>query len=77
MSKLAILGGEPVRTEPYPQWPVFDERDVEAVTAVVKSGNWGGFPYPGPRTSEFLRRGHGQRHGHDGGRLPRWWHRLG
>jgi dTDP-4-amino-4,6-dideoxygalactose transaminase len=53
MSQLAALGGEPVRTEPYPQWPVFDERDIEAVTAVVRSGNWGGFPYPGPQTAEF------------------------
>jgi dTDP-4-amino-4,6-dideoxygalactose transaminase len=56
MSTLAILGGEPLRSEAYPQWPVFDERDVEAVTAAVKSGNWGGFPYPGPQTSKFLRR---------------------
>jgi dTDP-4-amino-4,6-dideoxygalactose transaminase len=56
MSKLAVLGGDPVRSEPYPQWPVFDERDVQAVTDVVRSGNWGGFPYPGPQTTEFLRR---------------------
>lgn len=56
MSKLALLGGQPTRTEPYPQWPVFDERDIEAVTNVVKSGNWGGFPYPGPQTQEFIRR---------------------
>jgi dTDP-4-amino-4,6-dideoxygalactose transaminase len=56
MSKLAVLGGEPVRTEPYPQWPVFDERDIKAVTDVVRSGDWGGYPYPGPQTSEFLRR---------------------
>lgn len=54
MSKLAILGGEPVRKEAYPDWPVFDDRDIEAVTAVIKSGNWGGFPYPGPRTQAFL-----------------------
>ncbi|UCC51446.1 MAG: DegT/DnrJ/EryC1/StrS family aminotransferase [Anaerolineaceae bacterium] len=54
MSTLAILGGEPVRTEPYPEWPVHDERDVEAVTRVVKSGNWGGYPYPGPETKAFL-----------------------
>ncbi len=54
MSKLAVLGGSPVRTEPYPAWPVFDERDVEAVTAVVKSGRWGGFPYPGPQTRAFV-----------------------
>jgi dTDP-4-amino-4,6-dideoxygalactose transaminase len=56
MTQLAIHGGQPTRTQPYPAWPVFDERDVEAVTAVVRSGNWGGFPYPGPQTAEFLRR---------------------
>jgi L-glutamine:2-deoxy-scyllo-inosose/3-amino-2,3-dideoxy-scyllo-inosose aminotransferase len=56
MSTLAVFGGEPARTVPYPEWPVFDERDVQAVTDVVRSGNWGGFPYPGPRTTEFLRR---------------------
>ena len=56
MSELAILGGTPTRTEPYPSWPVYDERDVAAVTAVVKSGRWGGHPYPGPQTAEFARR---------------------
>ena len=54
MSKLALLGGEPVRKEPYPHWPVHDERDIEAVTRVIKSGNWGGSPYPGPETRRFL-----------------------
>ncbi len=53
MSQLAILGGTPVRAEPYPAWPVFDERDIEAVTAVIQSGFWGGFPYPGPQTTAF------------------------
>lgn len=56
MSELAIFGGKPVRSEPYPEWPVFDERDVEAVASVVKSGQWGGYPYPGPKTTEFIRR---------------------
>lgn len=54
--QLAILGGKPTRTEPYPEWPVHDERDIEAVTSVIRSGNWGGYPYPGPRTQEFCRR---------------------
>ncbi len=54
MPKLAILGGEPVRQEPYPPWPVHDERDVEAVVRVVESGRWGGYPYPGPETEAFL-----------------------
>ena len=56
MSKLAILGGTPTRVEEYPQWPVFDQRDIDAVVEVVKSGHWGGFPYPGPQTSEFLKK---------------------
>ena len=54
MSKLALLGGEPTRKKPYPQRPVHDERDIEAVTRVIKSGNWGGYPYPGPETRKFL-----------------------
>ena len=56
MAQLALKGGAPVRTEPLPDWPVHDERDIAAVTAVVKSGQWGGYPYPGPQTAEFARR---------------------
>ena len=56
MSDLAAFGGTPVRTEPYPDWPVYDERDIQAVTDVIKSGRWGGYPYPGPQTAEFARR---------------------
>ncbi len=39
--RLAIQGGQPVRTAPFPDWPVFDETDVEAVAAVVRGGVWG------------------------------------
>jgi hypothetical protein len=56
MPELAILGGLPARKEPYPEWPVFDQRDLNAVAVVVKSGNWGGYPYPGPQTAEFCKR---------------------
>ncbi len=56
MEKLALLGGTPVRSTPYPDWPVYDERDIAAVTAVIKSGSWGGHPYPGPQTADFIRR---------------------
>ena len=52
----AILGGQPTRAEAYPAWPVHDDRDVEAVTRVVRSGRWGGFPYPGPETQRFAER---------------------
>jgi dTDP-4-amino-4,6-dideoxygalactose transaminase len=56
MSELAILGGPKTRTEPYPQWPVWDQRDIDAVVEVVKSGRWGGYPYPGPRTAELAQK---------------------
>lgn len=56
MSELAILGGEPVRTEPYPRWPVFDESEIQAISKTILSGRWGGSPYPGPNTAEFAAR---------------------
>jgi dTDP-4-amino-4,6-dideoxygalactose transaminase len=56
MSDLATLGGKATRTEPYPKWSVHDQRDIDAVTAVIKSGQWGGYPYPGPQTAEFCKR---------------------
>lgn len=56
MSELAILGGPRTRTEPYPQWPVWDQRDIDIVTEVIKSGRWGGYPYPGPKTAELARK---------------------
>jgi dTDP-4-amino-4,6-dideoxygalactose transaminase len=55
MSELAILGGPKTRSEPYPAWPVWDQRDVDALTEVVKSGRWGGYPYPGPKTAAFAK----------------------
>src|SRR6266568_3090826 len=56
MAELAIRGGTPVRPRGYPEWPVHDERAVEMVAAVVRSGHWGGFPEPGPLAAEFAAR---------------------
>ena len=56
MSELAILGGSKIRTQPYPAWPVWDQRDIDAVTDVIKSGRWGGYPYPGPKTAELAKK---------------------
>lgn len=53
MPELAIEGGTPVRNAAYPAWPHGDERELEAVAAVIRSGNWGGFPEPGPNASRF------------------------
>ena len=35
---LAINGGKKVRETPFPPWPALDDRDVEAVAAVLRSG---------------------------------------
>src|SRR5262249_15624936 len=40
--KLAVHGGSPVRTRPWPAWPVWDEEDARAVADVVRSGRWFG-----------------------------------
>ena len=56
MPELAILGGPRTRTEPYPQWPVWDQREIDIVTEVIKSGRWGGYPYPGPKTAELAKK---------------------
>ena len=54
MATLAINGGTPVRSEPYPPWPeTDDDAYVAAVEAVVRSGDWGGFPEPGVHAQAF------------------------
>jgi len=50
MSKLAINNGAPVRTKPWPAWPIHGEREIELLTEVVKSGQWGF----GPKEEEFV-----------------------
>jgi len=41
VSELALLGGPPVRPHPFPDWPIVEDRDVEAVAEVIRSGRWG------------------------------------
>ena len=43
MPKLALLGGTPTRTAPFPAWPQHDQRELAQITEVVKSGGWGFF----------------------------------
>ncbi|TLS52585.1 DegT/DnrJ/EryC1/StrS family aminotransferase [Paenibacillus antri] len=42
MNRLAIDGGTPVRTAPFPTWPVHGEEEERYVLEVVRSGKWGG-----------------------------------
>jgi hypothetical protein len=39
MSTLAINGGKPVRTAPWPPWPHFEQDEIDGVTEVLRSGN--------------------------------------
>lgn len=52
-SKLALLGGTPVRTDPWPQWPARGPEEEQAVIAALRDGDWGGFPLPNERAASF------------------------
>jgi perosamine synthetase len=39
-SKLAILGGKPIRTSEFPGWPIWDQKDEDAILPVLRSGVW-------------------------------------
>lgn len=51
--ELALHGGVPVRGRPWPTWPIWDAREVEAITQVVRSGQW--FGPAGTKLKEFAR----------------------
>lgn len=49
--QLALDGGTPVRSRPWPQWPVFDETEEQAIIDVVRSGKW--WSVEGTKVREF------------------------
>jgi dTDP-4-amino-4,6-dideoxygalactose transaminase len=62
--KLALLGGEPVRTQPFSPWPVFGKMEEERLLAVLRGGKWG--KLNGSEVAGFEARfasAHGCRHG--------------
>jgi dTDP-4-amino-4,6-dideoxygalactose transaminase len=56
MPALAIRGGTPARSAPWPAWPQHDERELANLTRVLESGNWGGFPSPNVMAGQFAER---------------------
>ena len=61
---LALAGGTPVRTRPFPAWPVFGAEEEKRLLRVLHSGQWGRLD--GAEVEEFERRFaamHGCRHG--------------
>jgi len=45
----ALLGGTPVRTKPFPSWPIVSPRDEEMMLEVLRSGKW----WYGDRVRQF------------------------
>lgn len=41
MATLALAGGSPVRSSPFPSWPVWDRREERMLLEVLHSGVWG------------------------------------
>ena len=61
---LAIDGGVPILTEPYPQWPCWDKREEQALLDTLHSGNW--WRVPGTEAKAFeaeFAAAHGAKHG--------------
>jgi dTDP-4-amino-4,6-dideoxygalactose transaminase len=41
MAQLALLGGDPIRTQPFPRWPVFDDAERDALLRALHGRYWG------------------------------------
>lgn len=75
MNRLALHGGAPVRTRPFPAWPVHGAREEELALEVLRSGQWwrytlgealDGPPATASKVAEFQHRfaaAHGCRYG--------------
>jgi dTDP-4-amino-4,6-dideoxygalactose transaminase len=64
MARLALFGGTPIRTQPFPEWPVSGPEEERRLLGVLRSGLWGRLD--GRQVSEFEERFaalHGCRHG--------------
>jgi len=55
MNRLALFGGTPVRSKPFPTWPVFDQAEEKALLQVLHSGKW--WRYANPATGEHAEGG--------------------
>ena len=50
---LALHGGVPVRQTPFAPWPERGDAEQAALTRVLASGSWGGFPAPNTEARAF------------------------
>jgi dTDP-4-amino-4,6-dideoxygalactose transaminase len=66
MGKLAITGGKPVRRKPFAAWPVYGRQEARALQQVLRSRNWGGYPFPNAHAGAFaakFAKAHGAKYG--------------
>ena len=66
MARLAIAGGKPVRRKPFSAWPVYSNQEARALMQVLRSRNWGGYPFPNAHASAFAAKfaaAHGAKYG--------------
>lgn len=49
---LAVHTGSPIIEKEFPRWPVWDEKDIQEIEEVIRSGIWG---VGGTRLPEFAR----------------------
>ncbi len=52
MAQLAVCGGHPLRTKPWPLWPQWDDTERRRLMEVLEGGVWGGYA---PQVAEFER----------------------
>jgi dTDP-4-amino-4,6-dideoxygalactose transaminase len=55
MARLALAGGTPVRTTPYPRWPDCDGRERALLLGALDARSWGGYPFPNALADRFAR----------------------
>jgi len=53
MARLALAGGTPVRTTPFPRWPDFDARERSLLLEALEARSWGGYPFPNALAGRF------------------------
>jgi hypothetical protein len=61
---LALFGGKPVRSKPFPAWPIFGKVEEDRLLATLRSGMWG--KLDGAQVTEFeeeFAAMHGCKHG--------------
>lgn len=50
---LALLGGQPLRSRPWPAWPEYGAAEEAALCRVLASRSWGGYPEPNREAAAF------------------------